>query len=184
LGRLLIPYLKPQGYTGLEPNRWLIDDAIENEIGQDMIRIKQPAFFHADDFRIDPAAGPFDFIIAQSIFSHTGADLIAAALPHIAAALADDGIFLMTVLHPGQDGEPEFYGRGWIYPGCVAHSPETLSGLFAKTAFAYFRVLPWFHPRQTWYALAKRIDRLPRLAEDRFLTGTILNCPPWRNSII
>lgn len=183
LGRLLIPYLKKGGYAGLEPNRWLIDAAIAHEIGQDIIHIKQPNFFHNDDFQIDPAAGRFDFIMAQSIFSHIGTDLIEAALPPIAAALADDGLFLMTVLHPGQDGTDEFHGRGWVYPGCVAHSPQTLSKLFQQAGFTDFRTLPWFHPRQTWYALAKNTDRLPVLAQDRFLGGAVLNCPPWQLSM-
>lgn len=183
LGRLLIPYLKPRGYAGLEPNRWLIDAAISHEIGEDIIRIKQPSFYHNDDFQIDPAAGRFDFIMAQSIFSHVGVDLIEAALPPIATALADDGMLLMTVLHPGQDGAAEFHGHGWVYPGCVAHSPQTLSRLFLQAGFTDFRALPWFHPRQTWYALAKRADRLPVLAQDRFLGGAVLNCPPWQLSM-
>ena len=33
LGRLLIPYLNAENYIGLEPNKWLIDDGIRNEVG-------------------------------------------------------------------------------------------------------------------------------------------------------
>jgi len=40
IGRLLIPYLNRGGYTGLEPNEWLVHDGIANEIGNDQVRIE------------------------------------------------------------------------------------------------------------------------------------------------
>jgi hypothetical protein len=41
-GRLLIPYLNPGCYFGIEPNRWLVDEAIKNQIGADIVSIKRP----------------------------------------------------------------------------------------------------------------------------------------------
>src|ERR1700724_2187949 len=32
-GRLLIPYLLPGRYYGLEPNRWLVEDGISRQLG-------------------------------------------------------------------------------------------------------------------------------------------------------
>src|SRR6476660_5378603 len=75
-GRLFIPYLLPGRYFGLDPNKWLIDEAIDKELGRDIINLKRPTFRHEDDFRISQFKTSFDFIIAQSIFSHTGSDLI------------------------------------------------------------------------------------------------------------
>ena len=43
-GRFLIPYLDTGHYCGIEPNGWLIEDAIKSEIGADQIRIKQTPF--------------------------------------------------------------------------------------------------------------------------------------------
>src|SRR4029450_11413927 len=40
IGRLLIPYLNAGNYTGIEPNKWLIQAGIRQEVGQDQIRIK------------------------------------------------------------------------------------------------------------------------------------------------
>ena len=40
VGRLLIPYLLPGRYYGLEPNRWLIEDGIAHELGSTIIDIK------------------------------------------------------------------------------------------------------------------------------------------------
>jgi len=44
VGRRLIPYLQPGNHHGIEPNSWLIEDAIACEIGHDQIRLKQPVF--------------------------------------------------------------------------------------------------------------------------------------------
>src|SRR6476469_2956387 len=77
VGRLLIPYLNRGGYTGLEPNEWLVHDGIANEVGEDQVRIKQPNFVFAETAAGLIAEGRrYDFMLAQSIFSHTGPDLL------------------------------------------------------------------------------------------------------------
>src|SRR5947209_8507870 len=43
VGRLLLPYLLAGNYYGIEPNAWLIEDAITNEVGDDQIRLKKPS---------------------------------------------------------------------------------------------------------------------------------------------
>lgn len=181
-GRLLIPYLQPGHYFGLEPNSWLIDDAIERQIGRDQIALKQPRFFAFDDFRAERCGGDFDFILAQSIFSHAGADIVQRALDGFSIALAPGGLALVTFILPGQSGVAESHMRGWLYPDCVAHSPETIRTLIAH-AHLFGRALPWFHPRQTWYVLARDPGRLPPLASDRYLRGALLNVPDWRDSL-
>ena len=70
-GRFIIPYLNAGGYTGLEPNTWLIDEAIEKEIGRDVLDIKKPIFVNNDQFDVS-GVGEFDFVLAHSIASHTG----------------------------------------------------------------------------------------------------------------
>src|SRR3989337_118664 len=75
IGRLLVPYLNVGNYVGIEPNKWLVDDGIQREIGQDQIRIKQPQFYFSDS-AIDLAPDErFDFAIAihlQSLRARLG----------------------------------------------------------------------------------------------------------------
>ena len=40
-GRLLIPYLLPGHYFGMEPEKWLIEEGIKNECREDLIKIKE-----------------------------------------------------------------------------------------------------------------------------------------------
>ncbi len=181
-GRLLIPYLQPGNYHGLEPNTWLIDDAINRQLGRDFVALKAPHFYAFDDFRAGRCGTNFDFIIAQSIFSHCGADLLESALHGFARALAGTGLALATIIEPGQDGVAEFTGSGWVYPGCVAHTPDTIAAILARTGL-HGRRLPWFHPRQTWYALARDAARLPPPELVHHLRGAVLNVPAWAGSL-
>jgi SAM-dependent methyltransferase len=181
-GRLLIPYLRRGGYHGLDPNAWLIEDAIDRQLGRDLVALKWPHFHTFDDFRADRCGTDFDFILAQSIFSHAGADIVETALRGFAKALAPSGLGLITALQPGQDGASEFFGSGWVYPGCVAHSAKTIAEICSRAGL-FSRTLPWFHPRQTWYVLSRDRSRLPPPQFDHHLRGSILNEPAWQASL-
>lgn len=151
VGRLLIPYLNSGNYIGVEPNKWLVEDGIEHEIGHDLVRIKSPTFLFDTSMREFKDSLNLDFAVAQSIFSHCGKDLIVAWLSQVAFHLKDDGAFLVTFLVD----EHDFEGEGWIYPGCVSYKPETLAEL--ATAFDLdFNRLDWAHPRQSWALLSKK----------------------------
>lgn len=151
VGRLLIPYLNEGNYVGVEPNRWLVEDGIANELGVDLVRIKKSVFsFRAsmDDFE---HSLNLDYAIAQSIFSHCGKDLIRQWLSQVSFHLKDDAAFVATFLIDTED----YSGNGWVYPGCVKYKPETLVGLAAEFDFD-FRILDWAHPRQTWALFSKK----------------------------
>lgn len=177
-GRLLIPYLLPSGYFGLDPNNWLINDAIDRELGHDLIALKRPSFRHDTDFKASHFNTAFDYIIVQSVFSHSGRDLITTALRDFKTCLKPDGLALATFIQPHQlGGAPEFTGEGWVYPGCVSYNLPTVQQLIADCGLVG-RNIPWFHPRQTWFAIAHERQYLPRPEDDPQLTGRILRGPP------
>ena len=70
-GRMLIPYLATDGYVGVDPNAWLIDAAIEDQIGRDIVKVKRPAFDDSDDFSLEHL-GRFDYVLAQGVATNTG----------------------------------------------------------------------------------------------------------------
>ncbi len=76
VGKLFIPYLLKGNYTGIEPNKWLVDKAITNEVGRDIINVKDVRLFHFIDFVLSRTNEKFDFINAQSIFSQASASQI------------------------------------------------------------------------------------------------------------
>lgn len=150
VGRLLIPYLNVGGYAGVEPHDWLVSEGIEKEVGEDQVRVKKPRFHvadNADGFIREGAT--FDFVIAQSIFSHCGPDLLAAWLSQFARLLDDGGTAVVTYIE-GLDTD----ASGWIYPECVTFSSDTMARLAREHGLA-FAPLHWKHPRQQWALLAK-----------------------------
>jgi SAM-dependent methyltransferase len=150
IGRLLIPYLNRGKYFGTEPNEWLVEEGIKREIGEDLVRIKRPTFFFSDSpDAIFQAKVPFDFALAQSIFSHCGLDLIRGWLSAISRSLAEDGVMAATFLI----GEEDFPRSGWVYPECVNYRPTTLERAAAEMNLR-FEILDWKHPRQTWALFA------------------------------
>src|SRR5881227_598415 len=150
IGRLLIPYLNRGKYFGVEPNESLVEQGIKRELGRALLEIKRPTFFFSDSPEtIAQAKVPFDFALAQSIFSHCGLDLIKNWLSAISHALADNGALVATFL-PGEEDSPQ---TGWVYPEYVKYRPATLRRVAAEASLR-FELLDWGHPQQKWAIFA------------------------------
>lgn len=150
IGRLLVPYLNVGNYVGIEPNKWLVEDGIQREIGQDQIRIKQPRFYFSDCAKDLPANERFDFAVAQSIFSHSGPDLVERWLRECSVRLKESGVLAATFLIGDQDCQE----NGWVYPQSIYYRVETMAALAQKTGLR-FLLLNWRHPRQRWALYTK-----------------------------
>ena len=164
-GKLFIPYLDEGNYFGQEPNQWLIDDGIKNELGNDLIRIKKPKFSNKDDFSIG-FNEKFNFIVAQSIFSHTNRELTKKGLSSIFQSLKETGLAVFTII----EGSDYVGKEAWVYPGVTNHSTKTIEGIFAEVGCEWRR-LCWFHPEQTWYVLACDKAVLPSEEDVLMLLG-------------
>lgn len=175
-GRFIINYLERDKYYGVDPNRWLVEDGIKNNVGKDMCEIKKPSFDYNESFSVNFDV-KFDFIVAQSIFSHTGIDLVERALNNFHKALAQDGRVVLTFVN----GSKDFEGNGWIYPGCVLFKHSTVLK-FAKDAGFFATRIPWYHPRQSWYILTKDRRLLPTKYMKSFLKGAVLFAPEFETS--
>lgn len=163
-GKFLIQYLLPERYTGVEPNNWLWETALENEIGYDIQAIKKPTFVSSADFALpNLPRNSFDFAVAQSIYSHAGSDAVQESLKAVFDLLRDTGQFLFTTLtetSPGYENIPQGKDiRGWTYPPCVGYPEQDVFALCHAAGFAAER-LEWFHPRQTWFRAVKQKDLL------------------------
>lgn len=147
-GRLLIPYLRPGNYFGVEPNQWAVEEGIKNELGGDLIRIKKPNFRFVDDFSVSSFGAEFDFGLAQSVFSHTYPDMTLAGLKGIAEALAPNGKLFANFLEGRSNNE----GSGWLYPGCTSYTWEEMQQLIEESGLVARR-LNWVQ-RFTWFVAA------------------------------
>ena len=149
-GRLFIPYLRPGHYYGVEPNEWLVQEGIARELGDDIVRVKRPTFSAIDDFDLASLGARFDFVLAQSVFSHTFRDLTLRGLSGVREVLAPRGVLFATFFEDERRAE----GSGWRYPACVPYGWPDIEELAAQAGLAVRR-LDWPHPRQTWFAAAQ-----------------------------
>jgi SAM-dependent methyltransferase len=150
LGRLLIPYLNPGNYYGLEPNKWLVDEGRRYEVGDSLVEVRQPTFIYSTTLADCDYEGTFDFAVAQSIFSHTGPDLLRQWMQEMALTLSERGVLFATII----EGDKDCGGSGWIYPECVEFRPATVAAMAAEEGLE-FRQLKWYHPRQSWCVMFK-----------------------------
>jgi len=158
LGRLLIPFLRPGLYYGIDPNLWLVDEGFGQEAGHDLRTLKAPVFSGDDRFNCDVFGTTFDFIMAQSIITHSGADNTARFLASAAAALEDDGIIMLSYFRNLDDDS--LPGEPWTYPGCVSYPPAWLHAQCRQHGLIW-RDIDWYHPGAAWAVIAKDERRLP-----------------------
>ena len=175
-GQLLIPYMNEGRYFGIEPNKWLVDDAIEQNIGQDLIALRRPTFSYRDDFSADDFGVQFDYVIAQSIFTHAGPDLVRQALDGVARVLKPDGVMAANFSEckwPATTSAPP----GWHYPGSVSYRSETMRTITQKAGLVSVPI-PWGHHAAVWWLFALDGTRLPSFIHRTKLQGAKLRFPP------
>lgn len=162
-GRLLIPYLQPGHYFGIEPLPWLIQEGVDKEIGETMIQLKRPTFSHDENFSLGVFNQQFDFMIAQSIFSHTSQAQIRRCVAEAKKVLSPNGVFAATFF----EGPINYEGDNW-----VAKADYTLAHMRQMVEQQGMACTPidWSHPDpQQWIlihhpgtvvALAQPVDAL------------------------
>jgi SAM-dependent methyltransferase len=160
LGRLLIPFLRDGCYFGIDPNGWLIDEAIARELGESAVHLKKPRFDHNDRFDCGVFGEKFDFIMAQSIVTHTGPELTLALFASVAQVLKDDGLFVFSFIDAAVNAAVSAASPGWHYPHCVSYSDAELSNLLEENGLVG-TPMPWFHPGASWHVAAKAREALP-----------------------
>jgi len=149
LGRLMIPYLQKGNYYGTEPNKWLIEEGLKNELGNEIVSVKSPAFNYSPDFDLQVFNEKFDYLIAQSIFSHASSQQISKCLSEAKIVLKNDGLFLATFVL----GKDNYLGNEWSYPQCVRYKHKYILKLARQQGLDVIRTA-WIHPNsQTWYVI-------------------------------
>ncbi|MGK0420590.1 MAG: hypothetical protein ACJAT9_000248 [Polaribacter sp.] len=148
-GKLMIPFLRKGNYYGVEPNNWLIEEGVKNELGNEIISLKSPTFSNTSNFDLQSFETKFDYLIAQSIFSHTSREQIIRCLSEVKIAMKEEGFFLATFVL----GKENYSGSEWVYPGCVKYRHSFIMNLIREEKLDAIKT-KWNHPNgQTWYVI-------------------------------
>lgn len=123
-GKLLITYLLPGRYYGIEPEEWLVKEGIKYEIGQDLVDLKQPRFSYDRGFNFGVFGIKFDYLLAFSILSHASQTQIRRCFREARQVMHTSSIFACTY----HKGDVNYEGEEWVYPGVVPYKTE----FFAK----------------------------------------------------
>ena len=145
-GRLFIPFLLPGRYYGIEPNQWLIQEGIKNELGESILEIKHPTFSDDSGFNLSAFHQKFDFLLAQSIFSHASQNQIRKCLSEARTVMNEHSLFVFSFVESEEDSNE----NDWVYPDFVPYSRKLIKHL-TKLYGYNCEVFEWPHPcLQTW----------------------------------
>jgi len=148
-GKILIPYLRKGNYYGVEPNKWLIDDGIKYELGEEIIALKAPSFSYSAEFDFGTFNEKFDYLMAQSIFSHAASAQIIKCLKEAKRVMKPECLFLATFVL----GKESYSGSEWVYPACVTYTHDYVLKMIREQNLDAIKT-KWLHPNgQSWYVI-------------------------------
>ncbi len=143
-GRLFISYLAPGHYAGIEPEEWLVAEGVRLQLGTELLRMKSPELAHRDDFRLSALDRRFDFLLAQSIFSHATQSQIRTCLSEAKRVLEPEGLFAASFF----EGEQDYRGERWALH--ASYTFDTLTKWAGEAGLHVMRI-DWPHPDgQQW----------------------------------
>lgn len=170
-GRLFIPYLLPNRYFGIEPEAWLVEDGIKNELGESIIALKKPNFVYDRSFNLEVFGRKFDFLLAQSIFSHASAAQIRTCVASARKVMEPHAIFVANFV----ESNVNYEGDEWVYPGGSYYTMDFMRSLIADQGLVCIPIqwphpvgLRWIiivHPDQANRPLLREMDVLTLRAE-------------------
>jgi len=162
-GRLFIPYLKRGCYCGIEPNRLLVENGMKHELGMKILDVKEPIFHCSGEFDltwfsknwlVGQHGKKFDFLLAQSIFSHAAKRQIKKCMREAFLVMHKDSLFVATYFRSPVDGH-DYTGDTWQADSTVMYRSATMMAMANKQGLlCKFISIP--HPcGQSWIILHK-----------------------------
>jgi hypothetical protein len=141
LGIKLIPYLNKSNYYGIDIVESLIQDGLKKELASDIIKKKAPIFLANGDFQFSDFNTSFDFMIAQSVFTHLPLDRVRQCLIKVKESLKTKGIFFATIFEAPSVGSTTYSEPYYVHPSFY----ENLS---REVGLEYEYIGEWNHPRK------------------------------------
>jgi SAM-dependent methyltransferase len=124
----LVRYLEAGKYNGIDAQQWLLDAGLEHEIGRHGLADRAPRVLCRDDFDFSAFGTPFDYAIAQSVFTHVPWNTILRCLHNVRRVLTPEGQFFATFFE-----DPD--GTHLTTP--LAHQPGGVTTYTDKDPFHY-----------------------------------------------
>ena len=148
-GRLLVPYLDPGNYYGIDVSAEIVEAGYTHEL-DDATRARLPlANLRATD-RFDADFGvTFDMAIAQSVFTHVSLNHIRLCLHRVAKVMRPGGKFFATFSQRGPDYPIDgTWGRSYSERNVFWYYRKDLRWAAERTPFSFRYLGEWGHARK------------------------------------
>jgi len=108
-GLRFIPYVNPGNYWGIDNNEALIEAGWNTELSQANLQNRQPRsqLVCLKDFEFISLKNTFDFVLAQSVFTHLNFNRIRRCLTRLAPVMVPGGKFFATFLEANTERDLE-----------------------------------------------------------------------------
>lgn len=122
----LMQYLDRGGFVGIDPNAWLINDAIKKHPAiRKLVDEKQPQFLFRTDFDAGSLNRQFDYVLSHSVLSHAAHWQLEQYLANTSRVLSPNGRIVASIRLAegnafGSKGSPnreDSMDEEWVYPG-------------------------------------------------------------------
>jgi cyclopropane fatty-acyl-phospholipid synthase-like methyltransferase len=142
IGRLLIPFLLPEHYCGVEPQSGYIEDGLECEVksqfGEQLTEYKRPRFDDNETFEFETFNERFDFVIAISVFIHCGESQFRSCLRNLHRVIHPETKILISV-NVGEESR-QYAKKRRMYAGAshvrVVYTMEDIQKLAREESYA------------------------------------------------
>ena len=125
------------------------------------MKIKKPKFSNDKNFTLSSFNQKFDFVLAQSIFSHASQNQIKKCLSEAKKVMTPTSRFVATFVMGKKDNAVD----KWRYPLCWEYTLDFMISLISEQGLAC-KPLKWKHPNdQTWIVISPKEsqDEIPDL---------------------
>lgn len=148
LGKRLIPYLDENCYYGIEPEIWLVEEALKNEVLE--FEGKRPFFMRDAGFNLANLGLRFDFIFCNSVFIHASLSQVKKCIRAVPKALK--GKFIFNFI----PGKKDNNNLAWTYPSHVYYKRETIKQILKNNKLSC-NFVDYEYPGKQQFVISEKV---------------------------
>ncbi len=151
-GLWFISYLDEGHYYGIDISEELLNAGRNIELPKHNLQYKNPTLVCMDDFNFESLGQTFDYVLAQSVFTHLPERQIARCITNVEKVLRPNGKFFATFAESPSDKEPVYihkksYRATFYYDGRLYfQNYESIRAMCDSTRLSVSYIGDWGHP--------------------------------------
>ena len=123
-GRYIAMYVNKGNYHGVEPNMWLVEGALKQDLGEDWLKLHRVTISDSEHFEAS-LNRRFNYVLANSIATHAPRKMVEELMQKIASQMESTGVAFLTY----NDSSSDYQGNDWKYPGAVGYRFKTMKSI-------------------------------------------------------